>query len=156
MDTLKYTAVVVGAGPGGYPCGIRLGQLGVKTLVIEREYWGGVCLNVGCIPSKALITAGKKYEELAHLDTMGITVSGERSLDMVKMQAWKQSVVYKLTGGVRQLLKANKTDRLDGEVTFVGPKTLDVKKADGTVTRVECEHMIIATGSRPIQAWRSA
>ena len=67
-----YTAIVIGSGPGGYPCAIRLGQLGVKTLCIERGDWGGVCLNVGCIPSKALITAGKKYEELNHMAEMGI------------------------------------------------------------------------------------
>ena len=68
METVHYGAIVFGAGPGGYPCGIRLGQLGVKTLVIEREYWGGVCLNVGCIPSKALITAAKRVEEIQHAE----------------------------------------------------------------------------------------
>ncbi len=151
METLQYKAVVVGSGPGGYPCGIRLGQLGVKTLVIEREYWGGVCLNVGCIPSKALITAGKKYEELSHLADMGIVVGGQASVDMTQLQAWKQSVVDKLTGGVRQLLKANKADRLEGTATFVGPKTLEVATSDGRTVRVEAEHLVIATGSRPIE-----
>ena len=67
MSAAHYQAIVLGAGPGGYPCAIRLGQLGIKTLVIEREYWGGVCLNVGCIPSKALITAGKRMEEILSL-----------------------------------------------------------------------------------------
>ncbi len=151
METLQYKAVVVGAGPGGYPCGIRLGQLGVKTLVIERQYWGGVCLNVGCIPSKALITAGKKYEELDHLAAMGISVGGQRSLDMGVLQQWKQSVVDKLTSGVRNLLKANKSDRLEGEATFLGPKTLEVKTSDGRNVRVEAEHVVLATGSRPIE-----
>jgi len=151
METLQYQAVIVGAGTGGYPCGIRLGQLGVKTLIIEREHWGGVCLNVGCIPSKALITAGKKYEELSHLADMGIHIPAERSVDMTQLQAWKQGIVDKLTSGVRSLLKSAKTDRMDGEATFVGPRAIEVKKADGSVVRVEAEHMVLATGSRPIE-----
>ena len=151
METRKYDAVIVGAGTGGYPCAIRLGQLGVKTLIIEREHWGGVCLNVGCIPSKALITAGKRYEELDHLADMGITVGGERSVDMTKLQEWKRGIVGKLTGGVRTLIKANGSERLDGDATFVGPKAVEVKTAAGEVVRVEAEHMVIATGSRPIE-----
>ncbi len=150
-DTRKYQAVIVGAGTGGYPCAIRLGQLGVKTLIIEKEHWGGVCLNVGCIPSKALITAGKRYEELDDLATMGISIpEGERSVDMEKLQEWKSSVVSKLTGGVRTLIKANKTDMLFGEATFTGPKSVTVKTEDGDV-QVEAEHMVIATGSRPVE-----
>ena len=149
MKTLKYNTVVVGAGPGGYPCAIRLGQLGVNTLCIEKNSWGGVCLNVGCIPSKALITAGKRMDEIRHADAMGITV-GEPSIDMVKLQAWKQGIVDKLTGGVQHLLKANKVDTLVGNATFTGPGTMEVETADGTV-KVECDNLVIATGSRPIQ-----
>ena len=149
MKKLNYTAVVVGAGPGGYPCAIRLGQLGVKTLVIEREYWGGVCLNVGCIPSKALITAGKRVEEIKHAGTMGIQV-GEPSVDMQKLQAWKQDIVSKLTGGVQQLLKGNKVDMLLGEATFKGKNKIVVETADGKV-EVTAEHLVLATGSRPIE-----
>jgi len=118
MEMKSYTAVVLGAGPGGYPCAIRLGQLGVKTLVIEREYWGGVCLNVGCIPSKALITAGKRVEEITHAGAMGIEVASAPVVNMTKLQAWKSSVVNKLTGGVRTLLKANKVDMMVGEARF--------------------------------------
>ena len=150
-ETRKYQAVVVGAGPGGYPCAIRLAQLGLKTLCIEREYWGGVCLNVGCIPSKALITAGKRVEELDELAGMGISLpAGAPSVDMQKLQAWKGTVVDKLTGGVRTLLKANKADMLQGEATFTGPRTLTVKTAEGEVL-IEAEHMVLATGSRPVQ-----
>ncbi|RME27475.1 MAG: dihydrolipoyl dehydrogenase [Deltaproteobacteria bacterium] len=150
-ETLKYTAVIVGAGTGGYPCAIRLGQLGVQTLIIEREHWGGVCLNVGCIPSKALITAGKRFEELDDLGKMGISIpEGDRSVDMQKLQEWKQGIVSKLTGGVRTLLKANKADTLVGEATFTGPHSLTVATADGEV-RVEAEHLVIATGSRPVE-----
>ena len=150
-ETRKYTAVVVGAGPGGYPCAIRLAQLGVKTLCIEKEYWGGVCLNVGCIPSKALITAAKKYNELGKLAEMGIVVDAEAaSLNVEKLQAWKSKVVGKLTGGVKTLLDKNGADRLFGNARFLGPNLIEVDTAEGTV-RVECEHLVIATGSRPIQ-----
>lgn len=150
METIKYTAIVLGAGPGGYPCAIRLGQLGVQTLVIEREYWGGVCLNVGCIPSKALITAAKRFEEIQHADTMGIEVSGEVAMNMAKLQGWKQSVVNRLTGGVRTLLKGNKVDMVSGNARFVGPRTLEVDTAEGT-KRYEADHVVIASGSRPIE-----
>ena len=149
MISLKKNTVVVGAGPGGYPCAIRLGQLGVDTLCIEKDNWGGVCLNVGCIPSKALITAGKRMDEIRKADTMGISV-GEPSIDMLKLQAWKQGIVEKLTGGVSHLLKANKVETLKGTATFTGPKTLEFDTADGTV-KVECENLVIATGSRPIE-----
>jgi dihydrolipoamide dehydrogenase len=150
METLKYTAVVLGAGPGGYPCAIRLGQLGVRTLVVEREYWGGVCLNVGCIPSKALIAAGKRLEEVKHAGAMGIEVPEGTRVNMEKLQKWKTTVVGKLTGGVRTLLKGNKVDMMQGEARIVGPGVLEVATADGP-RRVEAEHLVIATGSRPIE-----
>jgi dihydrolipoamide dehydrogenase len=149
-ETRKYTAVVVGAGPGGYPCAIRLAQLGVKTLCIEKEYWGGVCLNVGCIPSKALITAAKKYEELGKLAEMGIEVDPNATLNVAKLQAWKNTVVGKLTGGVKTLLEKNGADRMFGTARFISAGVLEVDTAEGTI-RVECEHLVIATGSRPIQ-----
>jgi dihydrolipoamide dehydrogenase len=150
METRDYQAVIIGAGPGGYPAGIRLAQLGVKTLVIEREYWGGVCLNVGCIPSKALITAGKKYKEVQNLEILGITVPGKPTLDMGKLQEWKGSVVNKLTGGVSTLLKANGADMLFGEASIPRPGVVEVETADGKVV-VNAPHIVIATGSRPIQ-----
>jgi dihydrolipoamide dehydrogenase len=149
MITKKYTAVVIGAGPGGYPCAIRLAQLGVQTLIIERDNWGGVCLNVGCIPSKALITAGKRIEEIRHAKAWGIT-AGEPTVDMLKMQSWKQGIVKKLTGGVHKLLKGNGVDTLIGDASFIGPRTIEVQTADGKV-RVECEHLVLAMGSRPIE-----
>ena len=151
METIKYQAIVLGAGPGGYPCGIRLGQLGIKTLVIEREYWGGVCLNVGCIPSKALITAGKRFEEIKHADMMGIEVPAGTTVNMEKLQAWKGKVVGQLTKGVRDLLKHHDVDMVQGTAKFVSPKVLEVAKADGTVTRYEADHIVIAVGSRPIE-----
>jgi dihydrolipoamide dehydrogenase len=150
METRKYQAVVIGAGPGGYPCAIRLGQLGVKTVCIERENWGGVCLNVGCIPSKALITAGKKFDELNHLSEMGISVPAGATLDMGKLQQWKGSVVKKLTGGVSTLLKANKVDQIAGDAKIIKPGLVEVTSSSGVV-QIEAEHIVIATGSRPIQ-----
>src|SRR5690606_11758887 len=103
---LSADAVVIGSGPGGYPCGIRLGQLGVKTIVVEKESPGGVCLNVGCIPSKALIHAAKTYEKIAKAGELGIGVPGAPTVDMGQMQTWKGGIVSKLTGGVKQLIKA--------------------------------------------------
>jgi dihydrolipoamide dehydrogenase len=150
LEPTQYQAIVLGAGPGGYPCGIRLGQLGIKTLVIEREYWGGVCLNVGCIPSKALITAGKRFEEIKHASEWGIEIPGAPSLNMQKLQDWKSKVVGKLTGGVRTLLKGNKVEMLSGEARFVSAKVLEVKTAEG-IKQVTAEHIVIATGSRPIE-----
>lgn len=150
METRTVQALVIGAGPGGYPCAIRLAQLGIKTLCVDKEYWGGVCLNVGCIPSKALITAAKRFEEIRHADVMGISIPGEPSLDMQKLQAWKDSVVKKLTGGVRTLLKANGADMLSGTAKITGPGRAIVTTAEGPI-EVHAEHIVIATGSRPIQ-----
>lgn len=151
-DTLQYDAVVIGAGPGGYPCAIRLAQLGVKTLSIEKQYWGGVCLNVGCIPSKALITAAKKYDELNKLDVMGISLGdgAAPAMDMKKLQEWKMSVVSKLTSGVSTLLKGNKADQLFGEAKVIDKNTVEVTTEEGVKT-IKTNHLVIATGSRPIE-----
>jgi dihydrolipoamide dehydrogenase len=151
MSDTHYGALVIGAGPGGYPCAIRLGQLGVKTLIVEKEYWGGVCLNVGCIPSKALITAGKRLEEIQHADVMGFTVEGTVKLDMDKLQAWKGSVVGKLTGGVRSLLKGNGVTMVQGTARLVAPGKVLVTSADGTEVTYTADHIVLATGSSPIQ-----
>jgi dihydrolipoamide dehydrogenase len=148
--TTRYQAIVIGAGPGGYPCAIRLAQMGVKTLIIEKENWGGVCLNVGCIPSKALITAAKRYEEITHANTMGIRVDGLVSVDMGALQGWKDSVVKKLTGGVAQLLKGNGADRVIGTARLVGPNRVAVRTEAGE-TIYEADHVVLATGSRPIE-----
>ena len=98
METLRTEVVVIGSGPGGYVAGIRLGQLGKKAVVVEREYVGGICLNVGCIPSKALISAAKAYEKAKHNETMGIFASDVR-LDVARMQTWKGEVALNRTQG---------------------------------------------------------
>lgn len=146
-----YDAIVIGAGPGGYPCAIRLAQLKQKTLCIEKEQPGGVCLNWGCIPSKALISAAHLYEKSQAGASMGIKVSGVE-LDANAMQDWKEGIVKKLTGGVRSLLKGNGADLLTGTATIVGPKRVDVTLPDGSVEQIEAtKGIVIATGSTTIE-----
>jgi dihydrolipoamide dehydrogenase len=149
---MKADAVVIGSGPGGYPCGIRLGQLGMKAIVIEREYAGGVCLNVGCIPSKALIHAAKTYEKIGRAADMGIQVSGGAKVDMAAMQGWKAGIVKKLTGGVQQLIKANKSELVFGAARVErGPEGYKVVvEGEGGGRTVLTKNVVIATGSRPI------
>jgi dihydrolipoamide dehydrogenase len=154
MPEQRFDAVVIGAGPGGYPAAIRLGQLKVKTAIIEREYIGGVCLNVGCIPSKAVIHAAKMFDKLGHSEDIGISIPGKPVLDMARLQAWKGGVVGKLTGGVRTLLKANKVEIFEGNATLGKPgpdgHRITVKSASGEQTII-AKSVVIATGSRPIE-----
>ena len=156
MSGSTYDAVVIGSGPGGYVCGIRLGQLGVKTAVIERELAGGVCLNVGCIPSKALIYAAKTFEKMSHASDLGIDVPGKPTIDMKRLQQWKSGVVNKLTGGVKALLKGNKTEFISGEARLVGERDggghrIAVRDAGGGERTITARNVVLATGSRPIE-----
>jgi dihydrolipoamide dehydrogenase len=146
-----YDAIVIGGGPGGYVAGIRCAQLGLKTLVIEKESLGGVCLNWGCIPSKALIAAANFVEKARHgAATMGITVSGV-SVDATKLQAWKNGIVKKLTGGVATLLKGNGAEHRFGTARFLDAKTLEVSSQEGVERVMATKGIIVATGSRPIE-----
>ena len=149
MASLQTEVVVIGAGPAGYVCAIRLAQLGKKVTVIEKANVGGVCLNVGCIPSKALIHAGTTYDKLNHADEIGITVKGA-NLDFKKLMSWKGEVVKKLTGGVAQLLKANGCTVIAGDAKFLSSTQLEIKKPDGVDTLI-FKNAVIATGSRPAQ-----
>src|SRR5262245_15576776 len=106
--------VVIGSGPAGYVCAIRLAQLGKKVTVVEAADIGGVCLNVGCIPSKALIHAGTMYEKIQHAEDLGISITGAK-LHLSKLMAWKAGVVKKLTSGVGTLLKANGCTVIQGK-----------------------------------------
>ncbi|WP_080846715.1 dihydrolipoyl dehydrogenase [Cytobacillus gottheilii] len=146
---IETDTIVIGAGPGGYVAAIRAAQLGQKVTIIERGNLGGVCLNVGCIPSKALITAGHRYEEAQGSSVMGITTENVK-VDFSKVQEWKGSVVKKLTGGVEGLLKGNKVDIVRGEAYFVDANTLRVMD-DNSAQTYTFKNAIIATGSRPIE-----
>lgn len=147
----SFDVVVVGAGPGGYVAAIRSAQLGLKTAIIEREYLGGVCLNVGCIPSKAMISAGHFLHRLEHqAKEMGIEVSGKVQVNFAQTQTWKEGVCQRMAGGVEQLLKGNGVTILRGEATFktATELTLAIK---GQSESIQAKNFIVATGSRPIE-----
>ena len=148
--SIELDTVVIGAGPGGYVAAIRAAQMGQKVAIVEKEFIGGVCLNVGCIPSKALITAGERFVNAQDSDVFGIT-SENVEIDFAKTQEWKQNqVVNKLTSGVEMLLKKNKVEILEGEAFFVDTHNLRVMQEDSAQS-YSFNNAIIATGSRPIE-----
>lgn len=152
MATKTYDAIVIGGGPAGYPCAIRLGQLKQKVLVIEKGELGGVCLNWGCIPSKALIAAAHLMDKMAHASEIGIMgASAKPNVDAVKLQEWKSGIVKKLTTGVRGLLKANGSEFLAGTATVTGPNAVKVQKSEGGDETIEAKAIVIATGSSTIE-----
>ncbi|MFS1518206.1 dihydrolipoyl dehydrogenase [Bacillus sp. SCS-151] len=146
---IETDTLVVGAGPGGYVAAIRAAQLGQKVTIVEKSNLGGVCLNVGCIPSKALISAGHRYETALHSEDMGIKAENV-TVDFSKVQAWKAGIVKKQIGGVGTLLKSNKVDIVSGEAYFVDANTVRVMDENSAQT-YKFKHAIIATGSRPIE-----
>jgi dihydrolipoamide dehydrogenase len=154
METKQVDALVIGAGPGGYVAAIRLAQLGKQVLVLDKTAVGGVCLNVGCIPSKALINAAKTFEKSKNSGYMGIVVESVH-LDFAKLQEWKSGIVKKLTGGVSQLLKGNGAGYLAGSARLTGPAKNGIHQVEVTtetgIVMVEARHVVLATGSRPIQ-----
>ncbi|AGY81901.1 dihydrolipoyl dehydrogenase [Carnobacterium inhibens] len=149
MATNQKETIIIGAGPGGYVAAIRAAQLGQKVTIIEKEYIGGVCLNVGCIPSKALITAGHHFHNAQHSEVFGITTSNV-TLDIAKMQNWKDTkVVSMLTRGVEGLLKKNKVEIIRGTAVFTDKNHLTVETKDGSQD-LEFKNVVIATGSSPL------
>lgn len=146
---IETDTLVVGAGPGGYVAAIRAAQLGQKVTIVEKGNLGGVCLNVGCIPSKALISASHRYELAQHSEDMGITAENVK-VDFSKVQDWKGNVVKKLTGGVGGLLKGNKVDIVKGEAYFVDSNTIRVIEENSAQT-YKFKNAIVATGSTPIE-----
>ncbi len=146
----QFDVIVIGSGPGGYVAAIRCAQLGLKTAVVEREKLGGVCLNVGCIPSKAMITATHNLHKAQHdFKTMGITAENI-NVDMKVLKKWKDSVCDRMSGGVSQLMKGNQVTVLVGEAQFKSAQKLEVSGPDGK-TLHEAKNFIVATGSRPIE-----
>ena len=146
----SFDVVIIGSGPGGYVAAIRCAQLGFKTAIIEKySALGGTCLNVGCIPSKALLASSHHYSEIAHFADHGIEVSGEVKVNLEKMIARKQAVVDQTSGGVKFLMDKNKITVLEGLGSFVDATHVVVAKTDGTSETIEAKNIIIATGSKP-------
>jgi len=141
--------VILGAGPAGYVCAIRLAQLGQQVTVVEKEFLGGTCLNVGCIPSKAMIAAGSLLHRIGDASAMGITAKDVR-LDVAKLVEWKSAIVGKLTGGVGSLLKSHKVDVVMGTGRIQDKTTVVVDTKEGSKT-LKCDDIVIATGSVPIE-----
>ena len=146
----KFQAVVIGGGPGGYVCAIRLAQLGLKTACIEsRGSLGGTCLNVGCIPSKSLLNLSEEFHKVKSLSNKGIEV-GEVKLNLEKMMKSKDKAVTVLTKGVEFLLKKNKVSYFKGHGSFKSQNEILIKDEKGDETLIEAEKTVIATGSVPV------
>lgn len=145
---MSYDLVVIGSGPGGYVCAIRAAQLGLKTAIVEkRDTFGGTCLNIGCIPSKALLHASEVFEEAAHgMEALGVKV-GKPVLDLPAMMKHKDDTVGANVQGVAFLLKKNKVDTFIGTGAVAGAGKVSVTKADGKVETLETKNIVIATGS---------
>ncbi|MCA1769723.1 MAG: dihydrolipoyl dehydrogenase [Halomonas sp.] len=154
----KFDVIVIGAGPGGYVAAIRAAQMGLKSAVVEKwtsedgkPVFGGTCLNVGCIPSKALLEASHKFVEAKHdFDDMGIQAS-DLQMDVKKMMARKEKIVTNLTGGVAGLLKGNGVTSIQGTGKVTGANQVEVTDTDGKATSYETDNIIIATGSVPVE-----
>ncbi len=148
MAETQFDLIVIGAGPGGYVAAIRAAQLGMKTAIIDKQYLGGTCLNVGCIPSKALLDSTHKLHDTEHkLAEHGIT-TGDVKVDLAKMLSRKDAVVKKMVGGVTFLMKKNKIEYFPGAARIAAPGKIEVKSAQGTAT-IAAKNLLIATGSEP-------
>lgn len=145
---MKYDLVVVGSGPGGYVAAIRASQLGMKVAVVERESLGGICLNWGCIPTKALLKSAQVYEYAQHAADYGITIEGQAKPDFAKIVARSRTVAEGMSKGVQFLFKKNKIDIINGHGKLINNKTVEVTDKDGKKSQVEANHIILATGAR--------
>src|SRR5205085_2034791 len=148
----KFDVVIIGSGPGGYVAAIRAGQLGLKTAMVEKDKeLGGTCLNVGCIPSKALLTSSDHFMfAKKEAEKHGIVIE-KVDVDLNKMQKRKDKVVKTLTGGVRALMKTNKVTTFEGLGTITAAGKISVKSSDGKTQEIETKNMVIATGSVPVE-----
>lgn len=151
MSEHDYDAIVLGGGPGGYVCAIRLAQLGQKVVCVEEDEFGGVCLNWGCIPSKALISNAHFFTKARQMSEHGIVV-GSVEVDPDRMQRWKDGLVKKLTNGVRQLLRSNGAQIVEGTGKLIEPSAIEVKSKNGESLRLRARKaIVVATGSATIQ-----
>lgn len=146
----SFDVVIIGSGPGGYVAAIRCAQLGMKTAIIEKyATLGGTCLNVGCIPSKAMLASSHHFSEIAHFAEHGIELSGEVMVNLEKMIARKQAIVDQTSGGVKFLMDKNKIAVFEGLGSFIDATHVAVAKSNGTSETLEAKNIIIATGSKP-------
>lgn len=153
MKTQTTTLLVIGGGPGGYVAAIRAGQLGIPTVLVEGDRLGGTCLNIGCIPSKALIHIADEFHKASHFaagSPLGIR-AGAPEIDLAQAHRWKQGVVTRLTGGVGTLLKKHGVQVVKGWARILDGKTVEVAPHEGEPLRLQCEHLLLATGSEPVQ-----
>ncbi|WCX04748.1 dihydrolipoyl dehydrogenase [Pseudomonas aeruginosa] len=150
---LKTSLLIVGGGPGGYVAVIRAGQLGIPTVLVEGAALGGTCLNVGCVPSKALIHAAEEYLKARHYagrSALGIQVQAP-SIDIARTVEWKDAIVDRLTSGVAALLKKHGVDVVQGWARILDGKSVAVELAGGGSQRIECEHLLLAAGSQSVE-----
>jgi len=147
VSETSFDLIVVGGGPGGYVAAIRAAQLGLRTAVVEREHLGGICLNWGCIPTKALLRSAEVYRQMTHADAYGLTASGV-GVDLPKVVARSRAVAKQLTGGVGHLLKKNKVTVIDGHGRLDGPGRVIVERDGAQAKTLTAPHVILATGAR--------
>ncbi|MGO9838759.1 MAG: dihydrolipoyl dehydrogenase [Polyangiaceae bacterium] len=151
MANKTYDAIVIGGGPGGYVCAIRLGQLKQKVLCVEKDEVGGVCLNWGCVPSKAIIATSHTFEKVKLGPAYGLLVDNPR-IDANKLQDWKEGIVKKLTGGIRGLFRGNGVELVYGDARVTGPKEVTVQTREGQTEKFEAtKAIVVATGSSTIE-----
>ncbi|HTK08092.1 MAG TPA: dihydrolipoyl dehydrogenase [Ktedonobacteraceae bacterium] len=150
MANTHYNVAVLGAGPGGYVAAIRAAQLGAKVAIIEKQYLGGTCLNVGCIPSKAMLHIAEVMHNMDSLADMGIELTQKPTFNMSKAVAYKDKVVKRMTSGVGSLMKANNIDVYDGLGRVDASRTITITKNDGSKSEISADKIILATGSVPL------
>jgi dihydrolipoamide dehydrogenase len=150
MAKTKYDVAVIGAGPGGYVAAIRAAQLGASVAIVEKQYMGGTCLNVGCIPSKAMLHVAETFHNIDAMEELGIHFTKAPTFDMAKAMAFKDKVVKRMTGGVSTLMKANNIDVFDGLGSVDASRTVTVSQNDGSTAQFSADKVILANGSVPL------
>jgi dihydrolipoamide dehydrogenase len=145
---MQYDLIIIGSGPGGYVAAIRAAQLGMKVGVVERENLGGICLNWGCIPTKALLKSAQVFEYTTHAADYGITINGDAKPDFTKMIERSRAVADGMSKGIQFLFKKNKVDAILGTGKLLNNKTVEITDKDGKQTQISANHIILATGAR--------